>query len=194
MNRERPEDIGFVFWEKSRRFLHKDMAWELRRQLDPSIRSIGVFVDAPLKDIVDYVERGIISSVQLHGQEREVDIALLRKALPGIEIIKAFVIQTENDLRDAKNSSADRVLLDSGKGSGTCFDWKLLRTFDRPFYLAGGLNPQTVGAAIQTFSPYAVDVSSGVETEGYKDPDKVHDFIEAVRRSETAEADIARMV
>nr|MCR5156297.1 phosphoribosylanthranilate isomerase [Butyrivibrio sp.] len=91
----------------------------------------------------------------------------------------AFVIKCKEDLERAGNSSADYLLLDSGKGTGQTFNWELIReaAFDKPFFLAGGLGPENVAEAIDKLSPYAVDVSSGIETNGVKDPDKMRQFM-----------------
>ena len=83
-----------------------------------------------------------------------------------------------NSLDEAENSSADYIMLDSGKGSGVTFDWSMLSGLTRPYFLAGGLSPDNVGEVIKTLHPYAVDVSSGVETDGVKDADKMRRFVE----------------
>lgn len=183
MNRERPEDVGFVFWEKSRRRVSFEKAAGLRRQLDPQIRSIGVFVDAVQEEIIGLVEQGIITVVQLHGHEDEDYIAGLRKHLPHTEIWKAFLLHSRDDVMAAQESPADMLLLDSGLGGGQCFDWALLQDMHRPYYLAGGLDPENIGMAVRTLRPYGVDVSSGVEREGVKDEEKVRRFIRAVREN-----------
>ena len=81
----------------------------------------------------------------------------------------------------AQASSADRILLDAGAGDGKTFDWSWLRTVKRPYFLAGGLNPENAARAVQELKPYAVDVSSGIETDGFKDIQKMRAFIRAVR-------------
>ena len=87
------------------------------------------------------------------------------------------------DVAAAQASTADYVLLDSGAGgTGTCFDWSLLQDIQRPYFLAGGLTPENVGGAVATLHPYAVDVSSGIETDGRKDADKMEAFMRTVRR------------
>nr|MCR5584867.1 phosphoribosylanthranilate isomerase [Lachnospiraceae bacterium] len=99
-------------------------------------------------------------------------------------VIKAFKIQTEKDAEEAEKSCADYILLDSGAGTGKVFDWELLKDIKRPYFLAGGLNPENVGDAIRLLHPYGVDVSSGLETCGLKDKNKMTAFKEAVGKEE----------
>ena len=96
--------------------------------------------------------------------------------------MKAFLIRSEKDLQAARETKADYILFDNGLGSGETFNWEILKDFRKPYFLAGGLTDANVTGAIQRLSPYAVDISSGVETDGYKDPDKIKSFIDAVRR------------
>ena len=99
-------------------------------------------------------------------------------------IIKAFVIRSEDDVKRAEESSADYVLLDGGKGEGKAFDWSLLKEIKRPFFLAGGLNTENVAAAVKSLRPFAVDVSTGVETDGVKDTEKMTAFVAEVRKED----------
>ena len=176
VNDLKPDYVGFVFWPKSKRFLCKEQAKKLKKILDPSIQTVGVFVDADPDEILSFLEEGIIDLAQLHGQEDEADIQKL-KAKTKKEIIKAFTIESVEDIEMANHSSADYVLLDSGKGSGNSFDWELLAQMERPYFLAGGLNASNVREAIKDLHPYAVDVSSGIETNGKKDSKKMIEFV-----------------
>lgn len=183
-NALRPAYIGFVFAAKSRRAVTPEQAAALKRQLAPEIRAVGVFVDAPPAEVAALLAAGTIEIAQLHGQEDEGYLRALRM-LTDRPIIKAFRVQNAADLAKAAASSADGLLLDSGAGgTGTVFDWSLLRGFARPYFLAGGLNPQNVGTAIQALHPCAVDVSSGIETAGRKDAEKMAAFTAAVRKEE----------
>ena len=105
-------------------------------------------------------------------------------------MVKSFVVKGPQDVEAARRSSADLVLLDGGMGTGTGFDLSLAGGVGRRFLLSGGLDPQNVAQAIASARPYAVDVSSGVETEGVKDPEKMRAFVESVRRADMAEAKI----
>ncbi|MDO4490795.1 MAG: phosphoribosylanthranilate isomerase [Lachnospiraceae bacterium] len=180
-NTLKPEYIGFVFWEKSKRNISAAEAQKLRQQLVPEIQAVGVFVDPELRMVAELLNQGVIQIAQLHGREDEDYIRALRQMAPGKPIIKAYKVRTPEDVKAANESTADGVLLDSGTGSGQVFDWQLLKDINRPYFLAGGLTTDTVHQAVQQLKPYAVDVSSGIETEGLKDPDKMKRFVEAVR-------------
>lgn len=187
VNELRPEYIGFIFARKSKRYVSPEQAAALKAELSPGILAVGVFVNEPIESIAALLQCGTIDVAQLHGTETEDDISALR-ALTGKPIIKAFRIDTEADIRAAQASSADYVLLDSGSGgTGTVFDWRLIQKMERPYFLAGGLNPDNVAGAVAALHPYAVDVSSGIETAGYKDPEKMRSFVCAVRRKDDAQ-------
>ena len=181
VNRLNPEYIGFVFAKKSRRYVDPAQAWELRARLDKGVSPVGVFVNESPEAIADLVRSGIIDVVQLHGSEDEDFLRKLRE-LVSCPIIKAFSVKTPQDVRIACESSADLILLDSGGGgTGTVFDWNLLEPIRRPWFLAGGLSPENAADAIRRLAPYGVDVSSGIETDGVKDIQKMNDFVRAVR-------------
>lgn len=176
-----PAYIGFVFAPKSRRYVHPDRAEELRRMLNPGIIPVGVFVNETPETVAALLDRGIIDIAQLHGKEDAAYIRRLRQ-LTQKPLIQAFRVDTPADVAAAQASTADYVLLDSGAGgTGTCFDWSLLQDIQRPYFLAGGLTPENVGGAVATLHPYAVDVSSGIETDGAKDKEKMTRFVRAVR-------------
>lgn len=173
VNEAHPDMCGFIInFPKSTRSVSAEQQIELAARLDPTICSVGVFVDAPINQIVALAQIGSIQAIQLHGNEDENYIAHLRKQCT-LPIIKAFQIKNANDLAKADASSADLVLLDSGQGSGKSFDWSLLQTFARPYLLAGGLNPQTISEALNSLNPWGVDLSSGLETNGLKDREKI---------------------
>ena len=184
-----PDFVGFVFAEKSRRYVSPEIAARLRGRLNPEIQAAGVFVDAPPERVAKLLERGTIQIAQLHGQEDETYIRALR-GLTDRTIWKAFRITVPGDLAAAAASGADLVLLDNGPGgTGESFDWALLRDFHaRPYVLAGGLNPENAAAAIAALRPFGLDVSSGIETAGRKDPGKMEKFVRAVREADIQEA------
>lgn len=175
-----PEYVGFVFAKNSRRCIPPENAEILRKKLNTSITSVGVFVDEEPERIADLVNRNIISMIQLHGNEDESCIRHLRR-LTDAKIIKAFRIRSKADVLAANASTADYVLLDSGGGSGELFDHSLLKGMTRPYFLAGGLTPQNVRAAVEKLHPFAVDASSSLETDGLKDMKKMTAFVKAVR-------------
>lgn len=181
-NEARPDYIGFVFAPKSRRAVTPDMARILREKLDPGIRPVGVFVNQPVELVARLLNESVIQCAQLHGQEDERYLAALRGRTQGQPVIQAFRIESAGDVAHAVASSADRVLLDNGAGgTGERFDWSLLEDIDRPFFLAGGLTPENVSEALTRIRPYGVDTSSGVETGGWKDREKMLRFVRAVR-------------
>lgn len=183
-NELKPEYIGFVFAKKSRRYVSPEKAAELRRVLSSDIRSVGVFVNESPENIAELLNSGIIDVAQLHGNEDDEYIKILR-TLTHKPVIKAFRIDSEKDVADAMSSSADYVLLDSGSGgTGTAFDWELIRNIQRPYFLAGGLDIHNVESAVKNLMPYGVDVSSGIETDGYKDRNKMAAFVGAVRKED----------
>lgn len=179
-NELKPEFIGFVFATKSNRYINPDKIAELKRNLLPDIKTVGVFVNETPESVAKLLNEGSIDIAQLHGGEDEDYIKRL-KNLTDKPVIKAFRIETEPDTIAAESSIADHVLLDSGAGMGMVFDWKLIQNFQRPYFLAGGLNMENVGNAIKLLRPYAVDVSSGIEINGLKDKTKIMQFITAVR-------------
>ncbi|MBR5723631.1 MAG: phosphoribosylanthranilate isomerase, partial [Oscillospiraceae bacterium] len=141
-------------------------------------KKVGVFVSEPIENILRYAE--MLDVIQLHGNEDDAYITQLKERT-GKPVIKAFKVTCAEDVQRAQQSKADCVLLDSGTGTGKMFDHTLIRDIGRPYFLAGGLNPDNVAEAVSALHPYAVDVSSGVETDGRKDPQKMHAFAEAVR-------------
>ena len=182
VNQAKPDWCGFVVnFPKSRRSVTPDQLRALRRELDPSVVPVGVFVDQSVEVVTDLLNRGIISIAQLHGSEDEDYITALRAAAPGKEIWKAFPVRGPADLERATAFPADRILLDNGQGTGRTFDWSLLRHFPRPYLLAGGLDPENLPEAIRTLRPYGVDLSSGVETDGLKDFTKIQAAVAAAR-------------
>ena len=180
-NRLEPEYIGFVFAPNSRRYVTAEQAAELSALLAPGIQAVGVFVNAPPETVAGLLNRGVIDLAQLHGAENEAYLSRLR-ALTDKPVIRAFRIRSEEDCLAARRSSADYILLDSGAGTGKAFDWSLIRELGRPYFLAGGLGPENAAASVRLLRPYAVDVSSGIETDGKKDQQKMADFVSAVRR------------
>ena len=182
-NEIRPEYIGFVFFPGSRRYIPPETAAVLRERVDPGIQTVGVFVDEEPETIARMLREGIIDLAQLHGHENEAYVMRMRE-LTDRPIIQAFRIRNEADAKTASASSAEHILLDAGAGDGRFFDWHLLSGITRPYFLAGGLNPENVSGAVRDLHPWAVDVSSGIETDGWKDIGKMRAFADAVRRTE----------
>lgn len=180
-NALKPEYIGFVFWSKSKRNVPPEKAKELKDLLSPDIKAVGVFVDEPIENVAELLNDNIIDIAQLHGGEDEEYIKKLR-VFSDKPIIKAFLLKSESDTERAEKSTADYILVDSGTGTGKSFDWELLKNISRPYFLAGGLCCENISQAITALDPYAVDVSSGIETNGCKDKNKMAAFVAAVRK------------
>lgn len=179
-NELKPDYVGFVFLKGRARYVSPKQAACFRKLLDPSIPAVGVFVDEPVENVVSLLRNDTIQIAQLHGHEDEAYLQKLRKYCSQ-PVIKAFIVKTADDIQKALRYPSDYLLLDNGLGTGESFDWSLIQNINRPFFLAGGLNPENVKDAIELAHPYAVDVSSGVETDGKKDYKKMKAFADTVR-------------
>jgi phosphoribosylanthranilate isomerase len=177
--------LGFVLWEKSPRHVTIETAREIARQLPPGTRRVGVFVDAAVKQVMFSLRICDFSALQFHGQESP---SFCRQF--GVMTIKAFRVRDAGSLQAMPGYDTDAFLLDSqveGQpgGTGETFDWPLAaaaKKFNKPIFLAGGLTPQNVAAAVRAARPFGVDVSSGVEAApGKKDAQKMRDFVAAAR-------------
>lgn len=179
-NEVKPDYVGFILTPGFRRSITKETAKELKSKLASSITAVGVFVNEPPEKIVEYLEEGIIDIAQLHGQESEEDIVYL-KAMTGKKVIKVVKAENRYAVEAWLDSAADYLLFDSGTGSGKTFDWSVLLevlrdyggSLPKEFFLAGGISAENIGMAYETVHPYAVDLSSSVETDGWKDFEKM---------------------
>lgn len=180
-NEASPDFIGFVFVPQSRRCVSIERALRLRAALSPSIRVVGVFQDSPIDEAVSAILSRAVDIAQLHGDEDDSYIAELRERT-GAKIIRAFRPKDAQDALLAAASNADDIMLDAGAGDGILLDPSIAAAVTtRRYFLAGGLTPLNVRSAIDLLHPYAVDVSSGVETDGAKDAEKIRAFVDAVR-------------
>lgn len=180
-NEVQPDYVGFVFYPQSHRAVTAAQAREYRKQLDPKIRVVGVFVDEDPQNIIELLEEGILDATQLHGSETEEDIQYLQ-AVCGKPVIKAIKVRDRYDVEAWLDSSADYLLFDNGMGTGRTFDWSVLGGIDREFFLAGGLQAENLAEAMETVRPYAVDISSGIESDQKKDPEKMRRIMELVEQ------------
>ena len=185
VNELQPEYVGFVFAENRKRTVDVDDALELKGLLDPEIKAVGVFVDQEMDFVVGLLDTGIIDVAQLHGNEDDDYIKEL-KTRTNCPIIKAFVLSDDSDFEKINNSSADLILVDSGQGSGIKLDEGLIQCIQRDYFLAGGLTVENVKETIKNADSHliGVDVSSGVETAGQKDYEKIKSFIRKVNEVE----------
>lgn len=181
VNRLKPDYVGFVMWEKSHRNVSRETLSTLKNALMSDIKAVGVFVDETPETIASLVNDGLIDVAQLHGNEDNNYIKKLKSMISSdTTVIKAFKVDEDN-VKKSMDSLADIVLFDPGKGDGMTFSWEILKGYERPYFLAGGLTPENVSEAIKILNPYAVDVSSGIETDKVKDEDKATAFVNAVR-------------
>lgn len=182
VNAARPDYVGFVIdFPKSKRSLTRERVAQLSSQVDDRIVRVGVFVDEPQEFVAELFDAGTIDVAQLHGHEDEEYIARLR-AISDVRIWQAFQVRDAAATERARASSADMVVVDAGQGTGRVFDWSLVQGLDRDFILAGGLGPDNVAAAIEQVRPWGVDMSSGIETDGVKDPEKMRAAVAAARK------------
>ena len=182
VNKIKPDLAGFILVPDRRRYVSPDKVCELRKLLDKDIKVVGVFVDEDIEVVKRLISDGTIDIAQLHGNESEEYIREL-KASCRATIIKAVGIHDAKDVERAERSPADIVLVDSpGGGTGDVFNWSLLQKIKRPYILAGGLNCDNIVEAVRTLSPYGVDVSSGIETDGYKDKAKMEAFMGLIKK------------
>jgi phosphoribosylanthranilate isomerase len=179
VNEALPDYAGFVFAE-SKRKVTEDQALALKRGLNPSIKAVGVFANNDISFVISLLERGIIDIVQLHGYEN--DEYILSIDAP---VIKAVRIGERIDYK------VDYLLFDNPRaGSGKTFDWRLIPKTLKPFFLAGGISIGNIDEAMK-INPFAIDVSSGVEIDGVKDREKIHEIVKRVKTLEQQIRDTA---
>lgn len=186
LNDTLPDYAGFIF-ARSPRKVTPDKAAGLISLLDPRIKAVGVFVNETAETIADIAKKAHLSVIQLHGDE---DFEMIRevKERTGLPVWKAIRAGSEEDILPWNDSPADALLLDAkvtGKrgGTGKRIDPNLARAARKPFLLAGGMNSENIVRAARIARPFAVDVNSGVETDGMKDKEKIQAVIRLLARS-----------
>lgn len=184
-NEAKPDYIGFIMgFPKSHRNISPETASALKRRLSPDIQAVGVFVNAPIEMVANAAASGIIDLIQLHGSEDDSYIEQLREKTT-VPIIKAIKVRSAEDIANSPKL-ADFLLLDNGTGTGQMFDHAVLEglKIPKPFFLAGGLTPENLSEIPRNPLPYAVDLSSGIETDKVKDKAKMLAAVKAVRKAE----------
>ena len=181
-NAAKPDYVGFIFVPETKRYVKPDLAASFRRDLAADIQTVGVFVNAPIEEIVAICQAGTIDLVQLHGEEDQAYIAHLKGQVDQ-NIIKSVAV---GDELVVDPNQADYLLFDSLSpsrgGSGKIFDWKMVSAYqEKPFFLAGGIGVENIEEALKVVRPYAVDASSSLETDGVKDPVKMQEFVAKIR-------------
>jgi phosphoribosylanthranilate isomerase len=178
VNTINPAFIGFVF-AQSKRQIDLPLALSLKAKLNRSIKSVGVFVDEPMENVIKIAKSGAIDLIQLHGEETNCYIRELKSSVR-LQVIKA--IKMDGSQRESSNfPDAYFFLLDSGKGSGKTFDWSQQLKVNKPIFIAGGIGLENIAEANKFFHPYAFDVSSSVETNGVKNLLKMKELSEKIK-------------
>ncbi|HIV17354.1 MAG TPA: phosphoribosylanthranilate isomerase [Candidatus Alectryocaccobium stercorigallinarum] len=173
INKYRPDYFGMVIdFERSHRNVSEKTAARLRGMVEKAVLAVGVFVNDDTDKIERLLKSGVIDIAQLHGDEDEEQIIRLKEKT-GKPVWKAFKIRNYSDIETAVRSPADLMLLDNGFGTGERFDWNIIGEIDRPFALAGGICLENMEEAVNKIRPYLIDISSGVESDRKKDPDKI---------------------
>jgi phosphoribosylanthranilate isomerase len=201
VNEGRPDYAGFVFTQ-SKRQVTPTLAQRLRSRLADYIIPVGVFVNSQIDEITALYKNGVISIAQLHGSEDDDYITKLKEKnsdLPVIKVCKFLTIRRKEDSKEnveaernfafsaysgiINNKNSDYILVDSGAGSGETFNWNLLKKLkiEKPWFLAGGINIKNVKQAM-ALAPFALDISSGAETDGIKSREKILQLITTVRK------------
>jgi len=173
--------LGLIFVAGSKRVVDAEQARLISDAVGPFITRVGVFMNAPLEEVLETIRHVRLDVVQLHGDE---DAAFAAEVRACVRVLKAVRVTAKLDMAALKTFPADGFLLDGPvPGSGQTFAWNEVSLQDLPHpILAGGLTPENVGAAIGTLVPYGVDVASGVErAAGHKDPQRVQDFVRVAK-------------
>ena len=189
----KPDYMGLVFAPSKRQVTvdqAKTLVEELHKQYavrynSKTIKTVGVFVNETIENLLKIAEEVKLDVIQLHGDEDESFIQILKEQ-SNVEVWKAVQVRSAADAEKWIDSSADMLLFDAYHkdergGTGEVFDWSSLDEFERPFMLAGGIDSTNVARAIRTVRPYGIDISSGIETEGVKDDEKMKAFTNSVR-------------
>ncbi len=179
VNELQPDYIGFILSQGFRRSIDIKTAADLKSALKPEIKTVGVFVNEDLHVIESFLKKGIIDIVQLHGEEsaeycREINAPTIKCFRCGDGLENGLIEKYDTDF----------YMFDSGAGSAKTFDWSIIPKTDKKFFLAGGLSANNLAEAIEGVQPYAVDISSGAETDGVKSYEKIKKIMEIVRNGE----------
>ncbi len=192
VNNSRPDYVGFVFAESKRR-VSVETVITLGSKLGRGIKKVGIFVNEAAESVMDTAKRCSLDVVQLHGSETPEYVENLQRMIKkdlklNVEVWKAIRVKDIRSIEQMECFKADAFVLDAFSegiygGTGKAFDWGIAIEAKKhgKVFLAGGLNLQNVQEAVKAVKPYGVDVSSGVETDGFKDRQKVREFILKVR-------------
>lgn len=180
-----PDYIGFIF-ANTKRYVPPELSKTLKARLDSRIKAVGVFVNEDIDLVCDIANGGTIDLIQLHGDEDENYINTIKQRTDK-PIIKAVRVQSSQQVITAEKLPCDYLLLDTYRkeqygGIGESFNWELIpKTLSKPFFLAGGLNSENILQAENTVKPYCLDISTGVEENGFKSREKIEEIIKLIR-------------
>ncbi len=190
LNQYKPDYAGFILSGGFGRSIVMGTFYELKSYLDNNIQTVGVFVNEPLDEIIRCAYHEELNVIQLHGEEDKAYIQALREVFQG-EIWKAVRVRSAEDIANADKLPVDRLVLDnfsaiSQGGTGTLAPWDIIKENrpTKPFFLAGGISAENVVDAIKAVNPFGIDVSSSVETNKCKDPEKIRVLTETIRNFE----------
>ena len=182
-----PDYIGFILSPPFRRYADPVQVRRWRENMRDELgetaafpQVVGVFVDEEPPYVIRQLQDGVIDIAQLHGAEDDNYIRQIQE-MTDRTVVKAIKVITKADVERATVCPADYILLDAGTGEGQPFNWELAAGVGRDYFLAGGLSPENVAEAVMRLRPFAVDVSSGIEQDGHKDPERMRAFVRAVR-------------
>lgn len=186
VNEFKPDYVGFILSEGFKRSVGLGTFCELKSHLDKNIKTVGVFVNEPLEYILKYYAEEL-DVIQLHGDETAEYLQELKKMVK-CNIWRAVRVKNAEDIITADNMGADLLLLDSFSvkgygGTGKTADWNIISRVNikTPYFLAGGLNKNNICDAIKTVKPYGIDISGGIETDGFKDREKIENIMKLIR-------------
>jgi phosphoribosylanthranilate isomerase len=189
-----PDALGFVFFKDSPRYVEPERAEAIIKDLPPFVTSVGIFVNEDIRFIQDCVEKCGLGAVQIHGDETPEYCSIFRGLkLKGVKLIKGIRLKDQETIRSIEDCQADAVLLDAYKkdmygGTGKVLDRSLAvlaKEYGKKLIISGGLNPDNVREIIEELRPYAVDVSSGIESSpGKKNTELMEEFMQEVRMAE----------
>ena len=186
LNEVKPDAIGYIFFSKSKRYVTGQQARELDQNLDQKILSVGVFVNETIEKVTEIANKVPLDVIQLHGDEDVIYIEQLRQQTDK-EIWKAVRVKDTKDIKEAQQLPVDKLLLDTfteGKdmygGTGKVMNYDLIpkEGIRKPFFIAGGLHSKNIKEITKKVHPYGIDISSGIETDGYKDLKKMKEIMQ----------------
>jgi len=187
MNEFIPDYIGFIF-SKSKRQITKETAKMLVEKLDKNIKTVGVFVNEPIEFITETAKIAELDVIQLHGDEDEIYINSLKESIGNTQIWKAVRVSSIEDIQIAEKLPVDMLLLDSFSknaygGTGEVANLSAIKEakLNKEFFLAGGLNAKNINEIAKEIQPFGVDISSGIELDGFKNREKIIEIVRCIQ-------------